>query len=322
MDKVVELLAPGGPEQFRLSERLPQAPGAQEVRLRHDAIGVNFLDIYHRKGLYPLPSYPGVLGVEGAGVVEAVGASVHGFSPGDRVAYMGVPVGAYAATRLIPADRLVKLPDALSSRQAASAMLKGVTAYMLLYKTYSVEAGSVVLVHAAAGGLGSLLVRWAKHLGATVIGTASTDEKATLARMAGADEVIVGRSADIVGEVRRITSGRGVDVAYDGIGGEMLAKTIQCVRPFGVAVSIGQAAGPIPPISIEELRPGRFLTHPSVMAYSAERANLVEATNTLLEILQSGIVPTIAGEFPLTDVAHAHRELEEGRAAGSLLLIP
>jgi NADPH2:quinone reductase len=322
MDTIVTLEAPGGIDQLRVSERAPEQPKHGEIRIRHDAIGMNFLDIYHRKGLYPLAGYPAVLGVEGAGVVEAVGAGVSGLKPGDRIAYAGAPVGAYAATRLLPAERAIRLPDDIPSRIAAASMLKGMTAHMLLTLTYRVEPGTVVLVHAAAGGLGAILVRRARSLGATVIGTVSTPDKAELARSYGADHLIVGRSADVVGEVKRLTSGRGVDVAYDGIGGGMLAKTIQCVRPCGVAATIGQAGGPIPPVSVDELRPGRSLAHPSIMAYIVDAESYVAAARSVVEMLGSGISATIAGEYALKDAARAQQHLEEGRAAGSLILVP
>ncbi|KQV30644.1 alcohol dehydrogenase [Rhizobium sp. Root1203] len=322
MDTVVTLQAPGGVDQLRVSERAPQQPGAGEIRIRHDAIGMNFLDIYHRKGVYALPAYPAVLGVEGAGVVEEVGADVAAFAPGDRIAYAGTPVGAYAATRLLPAQRAIRLPDETPSRIAAASMLKGMTAYMLLTQTYRVEPGTVILVHAAAGGLGSILVRWARHLGATVIGTVGTPEKGDLARSYGADHLIVGRDADVVGEVKRLTSGRGVDVAYDGIGGHMLAKTIQCVRPFGVAATIGQAGGAIPPVFVDELRPGRSLAHPSIMAYIANAADYAAAAKSVVATMGSGIAATIAGEYALEDAAEAQQHLEDGRAAGSLILVP
>ncbi|MBB3656702.1 NADPH2:quinone reductase [Rhizobium sp. BK650] len=245
-DQIVLLNAPGDVSQFSLQGQLPQSPGAGEIKIRHQAIGTNFLDIYHRKGLYALPSYPAVIGVEAAGVVEEVGGDVTGFSPGDRVAYGGPPAGAYSSSRIIAAERAIQLPDAVSAKVAASSLLKGMTAYMLLQKVCSVGDGSTVLIHAAAGGLGSILVRWAKSLGATVIGTVGSPEKASLAASYGADHLIVGRGADIVAEVKRLTGGNGVDVAYDGIGGDMLLKSIRAVRPFGTAITIGQAAGPIP----------------------------------------------------------------------------
>ena len=322
MDKVVTLLAPGGIEQLQVSEQAPQAPGADEVRIRHDAIGMNFLDIYHRRGLYALPAYPAVLGVEGAGTVEAVGSAVTDLKPGDRVAYAGAPVGAYAATRLLPAARAVHLPDSVPSKVAAASMLKGLTAYMLLTKTYRVEPGTTVLVHAAAGGLGSILVRWAKHLGATVVGTVSSEEKADLARSYGADHLIVGRDADVVAAVKALTDNGGVDVAYDGIGAGMLAKSIASVRPFGVVATIGQAGGPIPPVAVDALRPGKSLTHPSIMAYITDTSAYLAAAEAVVGMLASGITATIAREYPLEEAAQAQQYLEDGRAAGSLILVP
>ena len=322
MDKVVTLLAPGGIEQLKVSEQQPQEPSANEIRIRHDAIGMNFLDIYHRRGLYALPSYPTILGVEGAGTVEAVGSEVADLKRGDRVAYAGAPVGAYAATRLLPAVRAIHLPDSVPSNVAAASMLKGLTAYMLLTKTYRVEPGTTVLVHAAAGGLGSILVRWAKHLGATVIGTVSSEEKADLARSYGADHLIVGRDADVVAAAKAVTGNRGVDVAYDGIGAGMLAKSIQSVRPFGVVATIGQAGGAIPPVSVDELRPGKSLTHPSIMAYTTDTPSYRTAAAEVISMLASGIAATIACEYPLEEAAQAQQFLEEGRAAGSLILVP
>ncbi|EPE97991.1 quinone oxidoreductase family protein [Rhizobium grahamii] len=322
MDKVVTLLAPGGIEHLQVSEQAPQAPGADEIRIRHDAIGMNFLDIYHRRGLYALPAYPAILGVEGAGTVEAVGSAVAGLKPGDRVAYAGAPVGAYAATRLLPVSRAVRLPASVPSKVAAASMLKGLTAYMLLTKTYRIEPGTIVLIHAAAGGLGSILVRWAKHLGATVIGTVSSEEKADLARSYGADHLIVGRDADVVAAVKALTKNGGVDVAYDGIGADMLAKSIASVRPFGVVATIGQAGGPIPPVAVDALRPGKSLTHPSIMAYITDTSAYLAATEVVVEMLAAGITATIAREYALEEAAEAQQFLEAGRAAGSLILVP
>ncbi|MBO9631229.1 MAG: quinone oxidoreductase [Shinella sp.] len=322
MDKVVTLLAPGGIEQLQVSEQQPREPGANEIRIRHDAIGMNFLDVYHRRGLYALPAYPAILGVEGAGTVEAVGSEVADLKRGDRVAYAGAPVGAYAATRLLPAVRAIRLPDSVPSNVAAASMLKGLTAYMLLTKTYRVEPGTTILVHAAAGGLGSILVRWTKRLGATVIGTVSSEEKAELARGYGADHVIVGRNADVAAAVKALTDNNGVDVAYDGIGANMLAKSIQSVRPFGVVATIGQAGGPIPPVSVDELRPGKSLTHPSIMAYITDTPAYLTAADAVVKMLASGITATIDRQYPLEEAAQAHQFLEEGRAAGSLILVP
>ena len=299
-----------------------QEPGPQEVRLRHQGIGVNFIDIYLRTGLYPLP-LPGVLGVEGAGVIEAVGSSVEGLRVGDRVAYAGIP-GAYATTRLLPAWRAIKLPQTVDTQTAAASFLRGLTIHMLMTRTFPVQRGTTLLVHAAAGGLGSSLTRWAKRLACTVIGTAGSPEKADLARAAGADHVIVGRNADVVAEVGKLTDGRGVDFAIDGIGGDMLRKTFGCVRRFGTIASIGQAAGAIPPISAEDLGPVRSLSlaRPSVMAYAAEQDTYRIATATVIEAIADGILPQASHQYPLTEAAQAQHALETGKTTGSLVLVP
>jgi NADPH:quinone reductase len=323
MDRIVRMTGVGGVDQLEVVSREPQAPGPVEVRIRQEAVGVNFIDIYHRTGLYPI-SLPAVLGVEGAGVVEAVGDGVVDIAIGDRIAYAGAPVGAYATTRLLPRTRAVRLPDDISLRVAAASMLKGLTAHMLLTRTYPVCAESTMLVHAAAGGLGGMLVRWAKHLGATVIGTTGSADKAHIATMHGADHVIVGRDADIVSAVADLTDGHGVDYAIDGIGGSTLLKTLACVRPFGTVASIGQAAGPIPPISVEQLGPRRSLSlaRPSIMAYSAELDTYSVASEALIAVMQAGVVADIGGEYSLSETAMAQADLEGGRTSGSLLLIP
>jgi NADPH2:quinone reductase len=321
-DQIILLDSPGDITQFRLQAQPTVAPGRGEIRIRHEAIGTNFLDVYHRKGIYSLPAYPAVIGVEAAGIVEAIGPEAKGFQVGDRVAYAGPPAGAYCSTRNIAADRVIRLPDAVSAKTAASSLLKGMTAYMLLTKTYHVGEGNKLLVHAAAGGLGSILVRWAKSLGATVIGTVSTPEKAALARSYGADHLVVGRGADVVAEVRRLTDGQGVDVAYDGIGGDMLVKSICSVRPFGMAVTIGQAAGPIPPVAVEELRPGKTLSHPSIMAWCADIERYREAAQSAVRVMEKGIVCQIGAEYRLAEAGRAHDDMESGRSAGSILLLP
>lgn len=322
MDGAIRLTGHGGPEMLRWTDWPPEDPGPGEIRLRHEAIGVNFLDTYHRMGLYPLPE-PAIPGVEGAGVVEAVGYGVEGVPVGRRVVYAGVP-GAYAATRLLPAWRAVPLPNTVSAEVAAASLLRGLTAQMLLTRTYPVSVGSTVLVHAAAGGLGAILTRWIKHLGGTVIGTAGSEERAALARDQGADHVVVGREADVVAEVARLTGGRGCDFAVDGIGGAMLAKTFRCVRRFGTVASIGQAAGPIPPVPVEEIGPLRSLTvaRPSVMAYAAERETYPEAVRAVLAMIEAGVAAGRGPAYPLAAAAVAHADLEAGRIAGSAILRP
>ena len=298
-------------------------PGPGLIRIRHTAIDVNFIDIYHRSGLYPLPS-PHVPGVAVAGVVEAVGVEVRGLHVGDRVVYGG-HVGAYASTRLLPAQIAIRIPDGIRSLAAAASFFKGLTAHMLLIHLVHVESNTVLLVHAAAGGMGQTLTRWAKHLGATVIGVTGDNAKAEIARAAGADHVIVGRNADLEREVAAITSGRGVDYAIDGIGGQTLARTLGCVRKFGVVASIGRAAGPIPPLSMDALGPARSLSLacPSVMAYASDLSKYHDAALAVMNMIASGKVNvTVDRSFALADARSAHAMLESGQTAGSLLLIP
>lgn len=323
MNTVVLMTGVGGVEKLEVSQISSEQPGPGMVRIRNLAIGVNFIDIYHRTGLYPL-SLPATLGVEAAGVVEALGEGVSGFSIGDRVAYAGAPVGAYATARSLPVSRLIKLPDGIEFRSAAASMLKGLAAHMLLTRTYAVERGTTILIHGAAGGLGSILVRWAKHIGATVIGTAGSEAKADIARSYGADHIIVGRNADLVSEVGSLTQGVGVDFTVDGIGGDTLLKSLACTRRFGTVASIGQAAGPIPSLAVEDIGPIRSLSlaRPSVMAYVADLPAYHHAAEALLEMMEKGVCTEIGGEYPLADAAQAQSDLEAGRTTGSLLLIP
>ena len=321
MNTVVTITEPGNNDVLRVESRAVEKPAAGQLLIRQEAIGVNFIDIYHRKGIYPLPAYPAIPGVEGAGVVEAVGDGVEGWSAGDRVVYTGV-VGAYAERRLIPAARALHLPDAISAKAAAASLLKAMTVHMLTTQTWPVGPGTTVLVPAAAGGLGSLIVRQAKRLGATVIATVGSPEKEAATRADGADHVIIGRDADIAAEVKRITDGRGVDVAYDGVGGTMLARAIASVRPFGAVASIGQAGGPPPAVPVDALRPGKSLSAPSIVAYVAEPARYAEAAKAALAMIETGISAHIAGEFPLAQAAAAVGELESGHLTGSVILIP
>ncbi|MAB00844.1 MAG: alcohol dehydrogenase [Stappia sp.] len=319
MDIQVRLKGTGGPEVFEVLEAAPQAPGRGEIRVRQHAIGVNFIDVYHRSGLYPLPA-PHIPGVEGAGIVEATGDDVGGIRVGDRVVYAGAP-GAYASTRLLPAWRAVRLPDEVPFDVAATSMLRGLTTHMLLSASYPVRAGSVLLVHAAAGGLGSMLTRAAAHLGATVIGTAGTREKAAVARANGVAHVIVGRDADIPGAVAELTGGRGVDFVIDGIGGDMLARSLGCARPFGLVASIGWVAGAVPPIRIDDL--GMVaLSKPSVMAYAADRERYVWAGEAVIDAFGRGVVSSVGKTLGLADAAQAHADLEAGRVSGCIALLP
>lgn len=319
MDRQIHITAPGGPEALAATAHTPQEPGPGDIRLRHHAVGVNFIDIYHRRGLYPLPA-PHIPGVEGAGIVEAIGDGVTGIQVGDRVVYAGVP-GAYAATRLLPAWRAVPLPGEIPFDVAATSMLRGLTAHMLLTVSYPVAPGTVVLVHAAAGGLGVMLTRRAKSLGAIVIGTASTEAKANRARANGADHVVTGRDADLVQAVSDLTQGTGADLVIDGVGADMLEKSLRCARPFGTVANIGWAAGPVPPLRIDAL--GQVaLAKPSVMAYSADRARYPEAAKAVVKAFRAGIVTDIGGRYPLAEAAAAQTELEAGRTTGSLVLLP
>jgi NADPH2:quinone reductase len=323
MADIVRLKAPGGAEQLELAQIELPPPAAGEIRLRQTAIGVNFIDIYQRLGLYALPDAK-IPGVEAVGVVSAVGADVNGLNVGDRIAYAGAPVGAYASERNLPAWRAVKLPGSLSDEVVASSFVKGITAHMLLNRTYPVVSGTVLLVHSAAGGLGQLLTRWASDLGATVIGTVGSEAKAEIARRAGARDVIVGRDADFARIVGELTEKRGVDVAYDGVGGATLAKTLGCVRPFGVVASIGQAAGPIAPVNVDDLGPRRSITlaRPSVMAYLNETETYHLAAKAVLAGIEDGVLSVAGQSYPLSKAARAHADLEAGVTSGALYLKP
>jgi NADPH:quinone reductase len=311
----------GGPEVLQWEEVEIGEPGPGQVRLRQEAVGLNYIDVYHRTGLYPQP-LPFTPGVEGAGVVESVGEGVKTVKPGDRVAYAG-PIGGYAEQRLIDAERVVKLPDSISSEAAAAMMLQGMTAHMLLRRVYEVKAGDTILVHAAAGGVGLILCQWAKALGATVIGTVSTDEKAELARAHGCEHPVIYTRQDFVAEVERITGGAKLPVVYDSVGKDTFLRSLDCVRPRGLMVSYGNASG-----SPEPMAPGLlaqkgslFLTRPTLFNYIAARKELEEAAAELFDVVSSGKVRIEIGQrYPLEDVAEAHRALEARRTSGSTVL--
>ncbi|MBS3756857.1 MAG: quinone oxidoreductase, partial [Desulfobacterales bacterium] len=250
MSKAIRIYETGGPEVMRWEDHDPGDPGADEVRLRHESVGLNFIDVYHRNGLYPLPALPAVIGMEGAGVVESAGTDVAEFKPGDRVAYAGVPPGAYAQVRCMPAHRLVPLPDSISAKQAAAMMLQGMTARYLLKGCYPVKDGDRILVHAAAGGVGIILCQWAAALGAQVIGTVGSPEKAEIARNNGCSYPILYKETDFAEHVREITNGEGVDVVYDGVGKDTFMKSLDCLRPMGTMVSFGQSSGSVPPLDV------------------------------------------------------------------------
>lgn len=322
MPLAITIAGPGGLDAMTLTELPSVDPGPNQVRIRQSISGVNFVDIYVRTGLYPLPPGQTVLGFEGAGVIEAIGPGVAGFAVGDRVAYVGHPLGSYAEVRTLPASRLVRLPDGVSERTAGSTMLRGLTAHMLLHKVHPLKAGEWVLVHAAAGGVGQIVTRWAKRLGAQVIGTVGTKGKTAAALEAGADAVLLHDSVDWVEDARRIADGKGVHLAIDGIGGTMLSQTLATVRPFGIVASLGQPAGPIPPIQIEELSVPRVigLTRPSVLAYANDPELYREGATALLAALEDGLTNPIGAEYPLREARKAHGDLEAGRTTGSIVL--
>ena len=311
----------GGPEVLKWEEVEVGDPGPGQVRLRQEAAGLNFIDVYHRTGLYPQP-LPFTPGVEGAGVVEAMGPDVTNLKVGDRVAYGG-PVGGYAEVRLIPADRLVRLPDSISSEQAAAMMLQGMTAEMLLRRVYAVKAGDTILVHAAAGGVGMILCQWATALGATVIGTVGSDEKAELVRAHGCDHPIVYTRQGFVAEVERITSGAKVAVVYDGVGRDTFMKSLDCLKRRGMMASFGNASGPVEPFDALLLaRKGSlFLTRPTLYDYTLDPADLQQSAKALFDVVTSGKVKIEIGQrFALKDAAEAHRALEGRRTHGSTVL--
>lgn len=321
MPHAIRVHETGGPEVLKWEEVEVGEPGSGQVRIRQEAAGLNFIDVYHRTGLYKqeLPFTPGV---EGAGVVEAVAPGVSGINVGDRVAYAG-PLGGYAEERLIAADRVVKLPDSIPSDQAAAAMLQGLTVHMLLRSVYRVEAGDTILVQAAAGGVGLIACQWAKALGATVIGTVGSDEKAELARAHGCDYPIVYTRQDFVGEVDRITGGKRLPVVYDGVGRDTFMKSLDCLHRRGMMVSFGNASGPVDPFAPTVLaqKGSLFLTRPTMYDYTATRAELEQAAGELFEMIASGKVKVEVNQrFPLSDAAEAHRALEGRKTKGSTVL--
>jgi len=325
MVKAIRMHETGGPEVLFWEEYDPGRPGPGEVLLRHEAVGLNFIDVYHRTGLYPLPSLPATPGMEGAGIVERIGEGVTEVAAGDRVAYAGPPPGAYAEVRVIPAHRLVKLPESISTRQGAAMMLQGMTARYLLRGCYDVKPGDRILIHAAAGGVGLIVCQWAKHLGATVIGTVGSPEKADLAHAHGCDHSILYRGEDFASRVREITSGKGVDVVYDSVGQLTFMKSLDCLRPMGMMVSFGQTSGPIPPIDLGVLasKGSLFLTRPSVMTYTANRKDLLTHAQDLFGVIEKGAVKIeVQQSYPLAEAVQAHRDLEDRKTTGSTILNP
>ena len=314
----------GGPEVMSWEEVAIGDPQPSEVRVRHRAVGLNYIDIYHRSGLYPL-QLPNGLGLEAAGVVEAVGSAVSDFCPGDRVAYAGGPVGAYSQVRCLPADRLLKLPETIDFMPAAAMMLQGLTSAYLLRRTYRVQPGDAVLIHAAAGGVGLLACQWAKALGATVIGTVSNAAKAALAAAHGCDHVIDYTREDFPRRVREITDGEGVAVVYDGVGKDTFAGSLDCLRTCGMMVSFGNASGPVPafdPLLLSQ-KGSLFLTRPTLMHYTARREDLLALGADLFAVVAAGKLRVeINQTYPLADVVKAHRDLEARKHTGSTVLLP
>ncbi len=323
MSKAVIVRAHGGPEVLAYEDRELQPPGAGEVRVRNRAIGLNFVDAYHRSGLYPT-QLPFVAGSEGAGDVEAVGEGVTDVAVGDRVTYAG-PLGSYAEERNLPAGRVAKIPDGVTYEQAAALTLKGITAYYLIFQTWPLKAGETILFHAAAGGVGSIVTRWAKALGARVIGTAGSPEKAALARAAGADAVIEYRTEDFAKRVRELTDGRGVDVVYDGVGNDTFLGSLDSLRPRGLLVSFGNASGPvsIPDLGILSRKGSLYVTRPTTATYMASTEELRTAVQAVFDALVAGSIEVQVGQrFALSEAADAHRALEGRRTTGSTILLP
>ena len=323
MPHAIRIYENGGPEKMQWEEVEVGAPGPGQVRVRNTAVGLNFIDTYHRSGLYPM-QLPMTLGMEGAGVVEAVGPKVKEFKPGDRVAYANPP-GAYAEVLLRPAERLVKIPAGIDDKIAAAIMLKGMTAGYLIRRTYKVKPGDTILLHAAAGGVGQILSQWAKSLGATVIGTVGNDAKAALAKKAGCKHVIVTSKESFVARVKEITKGAGVPVVYDGVGKDTFMDSIDCLAPLGMMVSFGNASG-----AVTQFNPGilaqkgsLFLTRPTLVNYTASRDDLARAARELFAVIkQKAVRISINQTYPLREAAQAHQDLEARKTTGSTVLLP
>jgi NADPH2:quinone reductase len=323
MTKAIRIHTPGGPEVLRWEDVPTPEPGPGEALVHHAAVGLNFIDVYFRTGLYKT-ALPAILGMEASGTVTAIGAGVTEVAVGDRVAYATAPIGAYATERVIAADRLVKLPDNIDFHTAAAMMLQGITAQYLIRRTYKVQPGETIVVHAAAGGVGLILCQWAKYLGASVIGVVSTPEKAELARTYGADRVVVGH-AGLVAEVKRITGGAMVPVVYDSVGKDTFTASIDCLAPLGMMVSYGNASGPVGAVDVGMLgaKGSLFLTRPGLATYTAKRADLQRSAQELFDVVGKGVVSIRVNQtFPLQDAAKAQEALEARRTTGSTILLP
>ena len=326
MSKAIRIYEQGPPEVMKWEDVEISPPGAGEIQVRHEVIGLNYIDTYHRTGLYKIPLPTGI-GSEGAGIVEAVGPGVAEFKVGDRVAYGSgtplQPVGSYAEVRNVPAARVVTIPEGISFEQAAAMMLKGMTVQYLIKRTYKVSAGETVLFHAAAGGVGLIACQWLKALGVTMIGTAGSDEKCTLAKAHGAAHCINYKKEDFVARVKEITGGKGVPVVYDSVGKDTFEGSLECLSPFGMMASFGNASGAVPPFDLAKLKGTLYVTRPSLPPYTTPRDHLVTTADDLFDVVKSGKVKIeINQRYPLRDAVQAHRDLESRKTTGSTVLVP
>jgi NADPH:quinone reductase len=325
MAKAIRIHRHGGPEQLSYDDVEVGAPGPGEVRLRQSAVGLNYIDVYHRTGLYPLVDLPAIIGLEAAGTVEEVGEGVDEVAVGDRVAYANPPLGAYTDERLMPAHRLVRLPEGIDERQAAAMLLQGLTVQYLVRRTYPVQRGDMVLLHAAAGGVGLIACQWLRHLGAITIGTVGSQEKADLARAHGCDHTINYRTENFVERVKEITGGRGVRVVYDSIGRDTFDGSLDCLQPLGMMVTFGNASGPVDNLNTALLaqKGSLFLTRPTLMTYTAKREDMLAMAGELFDLVLSGVLTIdINQSYPLAEAERAHRDLEARKTTGSTILIP
>lgn len=322
MAKAVRVHGVGGPEVMVYEDVTVGQPGAGEVRLKQDFVGLNYIDTYHRTGAYPMPT-PFTIGLEAAGIVDAVGDGVDAFKPGDRVAYAAPPIGAYASERLIPWHRLIKLPDSISTEMAAGMMLQGMTVEYLVRRTYPVKKGDTVLFQAAAGGVGLIACQWLKQIGATVIGTVGSEEKAEQAKAHGCDHIIYYNKEDVAKKVREITDGAGVPVVYDGVGKSTLDGSLDSLKPCGLFVSFGAASGPIENFNLGTLsaKGSLFMTRPTLMTYTASREDLVESATALFDAVGKGLKIEINQRYALADAVQAHKDLEARKTTGSTIFV-
>ncbi|WP_425407102.1 quinone oxidoreductase family protein [Hwanghaeella sp.] len=323
MAKVVRIHSTGGPEVLTYEDVDVGAPGAGEIRVAHEACGLNFIDTYHRSGLYPLP-LPSPIGLEAAGTVTEIGDGVTDLKVGDRIAYGTGPIGSYATERVMPAAKVVKIPEGIETNQAAGMMLKGMTVEYLIRRTFTVKPGDTVLFHAAAGGVGLIACQWLKQIGATIIGTTGSEEKAELAKAHGCDHVILYRDEDVVSKVKELTDGKGVPVVYDSVGKDTWEMSLDCLQPRGTMVTFGNASGPVDNVNIGILaaKGSLYVTRPTLMTYTASREDLVESATALFDAVSKGVKIEVNQSYALADVQKAHTDLEARKTTGSTILIP